>query len=103
MEVQEVTNKLGSKDKPKFNMTTKSPSWKQIIIPISTNNTKRIIAQISKHIKNINRLLKNIKSEIVVDYIWLDSKGIITTTNKVVASSDLSMVKKYFKNLNDIK
>jgi len=26
LEVQEVTNKLGSKDKPRFNMTTKSPS-----------------------------------------------------------------------------
>jgi len=51
---------------------------------------------------SINRLLKSIKSKVVVDYIWLDNKGIIVTTNKVVAFSDLNMVEKYIKDLNDI-
>ena len=69
---------------------------------MSTNNTERIIIQTSKYIKNINRLLKSIKSEIVADYIQLYNKGIIVTTNKVVASSDLNMVEKYIKNLNNI-
>jgi len=44
LEVQEVINKLDSKGKLKFNITTKSPSQKQKIIPIGTNNTERIIA-----------------------------------------------------------
>ena len=43
LEVQEAINESGSKDKPKFNMTTKSLSQKQIIIPMGTNNTERII------------------------------------------------------------
>ena len=69
---------------------------------MSTNNNERIIIQTSKYIKNINRLLKSIKSEIVADYIQLNNKGIIVTPNKVVASSDLNMVEKYIKNLNNI-
>jgi len=69
LEVYEVINKLGIKGKPKFNITTKNPFYKQIIILIDMNNTGRIIIQASKHIENINRLLKSIKSEIVIDYI----------------------------------
>ena len=66
------------------------------------NNIERIIAQASIHIKNINRILKNIKSEIVIDYIQLDNKDIIVTTNIVAASFNLNMMKKYIKHLNNI-
>ena len=38
-------NKFNQKGKPKLNMMTKGPSRKQIIIPIETNNTKRVIVQ----------------------------------------------------------
>ena len=102
LEVYEVINKLGIKGKPKFNITTKNPFYKQIIILMDMNNTGRIIIQASKHIENINRLLKSIKSEIVIDYIQSDKKDIIITTNKVVVSSNLNMVEKYIKNLNYI-
>jgi len=83
-------------------MTTKGLFHKQIIIPIGTNNTERIVIQANKYVKNINRLLQNIKSEIVANYIWSDNKGIIITTNKVVVFSNLNMVEKYIKNLNDV-
>ena len=73
-------------------MTTKNLSHKQIIIPIGMNNIERIIIQAGKHVENINRLLKSIKSEIVADYIQLDNKGIIVTTDKVVVSSDLNII-----------
>ena len=43
----------------------------------------------SAHISNINRPLKNIKSDIIADFICLDSKGIIITTNKVLSTLDL--------------
>jgi len=69
---------------------------------MSTNNTERIIAQASKHVRNINKSLKNIKFEIAVNYIQLDSKNIIVTTNKVAVSSDLNTVEKYIKDLNNI-
>jgi len=57
------------KKKPKLNITTKDFSRKQIIIPMSFNNSKRIIAILSKHITNINRALKDIKSNIIADFL----------------------------------
>ena len=54
------------------------------------------------HIVKINRLLKEVKSEILANYIHSDNKEIVITTNKIAVSSDLSIVKKYMKELNDI-
>jgi len=95
-------NDIGPKDRSKFNITTKDPSRKQIIIPMNTNNSKRVITQTNKHISNINKLLKGVKSNVYSDYIHSDNKGIIITTNKVVASSDLNIIEKYVKELNNI-
>jgi len=66
------------------------------------NNSKRVIAQANNYITNINKLLKDMKSKISVNYIQFDNKGIVITTNKVVASSNLNIVEKYMKELNDI-
>jgi len=54
------------------------------------------------HITNINRLLKGVKSKILADYICSDNKGIVVMTNKVTTSSNLNIVEKYMKELNDI-
>lgn len=81
-------------------MTTKNPSRKQIIISISINNAKAIISQANKHISNINKLLKDVKSNVSADFIYSNNKEVIITTNKVVAASDLNIVKKYIKKLN---
>ena len=54
------------------------------------------------HISNINRLLKDMKSEVLADFIFFDNKGSIITTNKAVATSDLNIVEKYIKELNNI-
>jgi len=54
------------------------------------------------YISNINRLLKRVKSKISVDFIWSDNKRLFITTNKVAATSDLNIVKKYIKNLNNV-
>jgi len=64
---------------------------------MSTNNFKAIITQANKHILNINKLLKGVKSDVSVDFICSDNKGVIVAT-----SSDLSIVKKYVKELNNI-
>ena len=71
---------------------------------MSMNNFERVIitAQTNNHITNINRLLKGVKSEISANYIWSDNKGIVITTNKVVASSNLNIVEKYMKELNNV-
>ena len=57
--------------KPKLyiNMTTKSPSRKQVIIPINNTNKKNFIEESSVHITNMNRAFKNIKTEVMVDFV----------------------------------
>ena len=83
-------------------MVTKDPSRKQIIIPIEINNAERVIAQSNMYITNINRLLKDVKSEISTDFIYLSNKGIVITTNKVAISLDLNIIENYIKELNNI-
>jgi len=83
-------------------MTTKGLSRKQIIILINSNNISIIISQANKYISNINKLLKNIKSSILADYVWSENKNIIITTNKTTIMSDINIMKKYIKNLNNI-
>jgi len=60
------------------------------------------MVQSNMHITNINRLLKGVKSKILADYICSDNKGIVVMTNKVTTSSNLNIVEKYMKELNDI-
>jgi len=95
-------NNINQKDKSKFNITTKGSSRKQIIIPMSINNTERIIAQSNVHITNINKLLKDVKSEILADCICSNNKGIVIITNKIAILFDLSIVEKYIKELNNV-
>jgi len=83
-------------------MMTKDPLRKQIIILMSTNNTERIMVQSNSYIANINRLLKEVKSKILADYICSNNKGIVITTNKIATSSNLNIVEKYMKELNNI-
>ena len=49
------------KPKPCIQMTTKSPSRKQVIIPINRDNIMKFMKKSSLHISNINRALRNIK------------------------------------------
>ena len=90
---------MAQKGKLKLDMTTKRPSRKQIIVLMGSNNVERTMAKAKITIVNINRLLKDIKSKVS---IWTDSKGLLLTTNKVAATSDLNIVKKYLKELNNI-
>ena len=72
-------------------MTTKGLSRKQIIILISSDNISIIISQANKYISNMNKLLKNIKSDISANYIWSDNKDIIITTNKTTTMSNINI------------
>ena len=83
-------------------MTTKGPSRKQIIIPISKENIDSFIKNSLLHITNINRQLYSAKSEILVDYIQAEPLGITVVTNKVSQSSDLMLINQYLKNSNDV-
>jgi len=53
-------------------------------------------------VANINRQLHNVKSEVLIDYIWADPLGITIITSKVCQQSDLLIIDQYIKNSNDV-
>ena len=55
--------------KPHINMTTKGPLHKQVIIPMSLDNVNNFVKKSSIHVANINRALKNIKLDVMADFI----------------------------------
>ena len=83
-------------------MTIKSSSRKQVIIPMNANNSEAIILQESTQISNINRLLKGMKSEILADFICSNNKGVVIMTNKAAATSNLSIIRKYIKRVDNV-
>lgn len=66
---------------------------------MSSNNIKRFINKSSNHVANLNRVLKNIKTDIVVN---LDLLSIMIVTSKVILISDLQTIKNYIKTANSI-
>jgi len=97
--IQKVITGSNNKPKPRINMTTKGPSHKQIIVPMSNDLGKRFTKDLSSHVININHTLKSIKFNTCVDFICTDNKGIIISTNNVTSNSDLQEIEKYVKNL----
>ena len=97
-----ITNSNEGQKKPRFNMTTKEPLRKHIIIPMAKSNTELIINSASSNIANTNKCLKNAKSDIIADFICLTNDGVIITSNKPANMSDLSIIEKYMKNINNI-
>ena len=69
-----INNIVKGNPKPKshIQMTTKEPLRKQVIISISNDNNNLFIKNSAFHVANINRLLRNAKSEVVVDFIRSD-------------------------------
>jgi len=56
-------------------------------------NKIKFIASSSNYIININKVLRNIKSDIIADYVHLEQKDITIVTNKVALSLDLQVIK----------
>jgi len=83
--IDQVNNiiKGNLKPKPCIQTTTKGSSRKQVIIPMSGDNNSTFMKNSSLHVANINRNLKNAKSEVLVDYIRSNTLGITIITNKV--------------------
>jgi len=98
-QVQKVINRPNNKSKLRISMTTKGSSCKQVIIPMSNNIVKKFINESNSHITNINHALKAIKSSTIADFIHVDSKEIVITTNNVALGSDFQEIEKYIKNL----
>ena len=86
--IHKIINNL-DKIKPRTKITIKGPSHKQIIIPIDKDDKTKFMASSSEYIANINRTLKNIKSDVIADYVYSEHISITIVTNKVASSSDL--------------
>ena len=80
----------------------KSPSRKQVIIFINIVNFNKFIVLSNKHISNINRDLKNIKLDIMADFIQADHRRLVITTNKAAFTLDFNTIKRYIRNVNTI-
>ena len=63
---------ISEKHKPKINIVTKGLSRKQIIVPMSSINTNKIIADSDEHITNLNCFLKNTKLGLSIDFIQVN-------------------------------
>ena len=90
------------KPKPQIQITTKRPSRRQVIIPMNSNNIAKFMEESLSHDVNINRMLKNVKTEVLIDFIRSDQANIIVVTNKIAFLSDLVIIEKYVKNIDCI-
>ena len=102
--IDQVNNivKGNPKLKLKIQMTTKSPSRKQVIISISKDNIDVFMKNSSLYVANINRQLCNVKSEVLINYIQADPLGITIITSKVCQQSNLLIIDQYVKNSNEV-
>jgi len=97
-----IKNSSEGSKKPRINMTTRRPSRKEVIIPMAKHNIELIVNSAHYYISNINKCLKNSKSDIVTDFICTTNNGIIITTNKLANDLNLSMIEKYLKNIQNV-
>ena len=100
--IQKIINSDG-KPKPRINITTKSLLRKQVIIPMSNNNKTKFMEDSCTYISNLNRALKNIKSNIMVNFVYQEITDIVIITNKIVSDLKLQIIKRYIKNINSIE
>jgi len=100
--IQKIINSDG-KPKPRINITTKSLLRKQVIIPMSNNNKTKFMEDSCTYISNLNRALKNIKSNIIVNFVYQEITDIVIITNKIVSDLKLQIIKRYIKNINSIE
>ena len=103
-QIDKVNNivKGNPKPKPCIQMTTEGSFRKQIIVPISGDNSTSFLRNSSAYISNLNRLLRNTKMEVMVDFIRSDPIELIIITNKVTVQSDLQIINQYVKKSEDI-
>ena len=62
-------NNSGGTKKPKINMTTRGQSRRKVIISMTKTNAELIVNSAHIHISNVNKCLKNSKSDTFADFI----------------------------------
>ena len=54
----------------------------------------------NKHVVNINKVLKDIKSDVMANFIRANHRGLMIITNKVTSTSNFNTIEKYIKNVD---
>ena len=98
-QVQKIISGTNNKPKLQLNITTRGLSQKQVIILMTKDMANQFIKDSSMHVININYALKGLKLSIIANFIHVEDKGIVITTNNIASSSDLQEIEKYIKNL----
>ena len=70
---------------------------------MSIDNINNFVKESSIHIANINRALKNTKSDVMADFIQVKNNDIVISTNKITNLLDFQTIKNYIKNTCSIK
>ena len=83
-------------------MMTRGLSRKEVIILMAKHIAELIVNSAHIHIINVNKCLKNSKSDIVTDFIHITNNGIIITTNKPANNLNLSTIEKYLKSIQNV-
>ena len=83
-------------------MTIKGHLHKQIIISMGKDNANKFMASASNYIANINRAFKNIKLDVLADYVQQKSTSVTIITNKVASPSDLQTIENIVENMENI-
>ena len=81
---------------------TRVPSRNEVIIPMAKHIAKLIVNSAHTHITNVNKYLKNFKSDIVANFICITNNGIVITTNKLANNLNLSTIEKYLKSIQNV-
>jgi len=67
--MMKAMNGSEEKKKPSINMTTRRPLRKQVIVPMVKFNAELIVQSVHQHITNINNCLRNIKLDVIVNFL----------------------------------
>ena len=100
--VLKIKNSGGDNRKLKINIMTRGLSRKEVIIPMAKHIAELIVNSAHIHITNINKCLRNSKSDIVADFIQSTNNGIIITTSKPANNLNLATIEKYLKSIQNV-
>ena len=56
----------------------------------------------NNHVVNINQALKNIKSDVIIDFIYSDYRELVLVSNKVMAQLNICVISHYVENANNM-
>ena len=66
------------------------------------DNVNKFMLVSSEHIMNLNQSLRSTKTDLMVNFIHIDHRDLIVTSNRVALQLKISIISKYVKNYNNI-